>query len=147
MSPEEFEIAFFAQTVWRVARSSNADELAAVANTIRNHVIPRRLGQVATYESFTAACLDFLKVYSTRDFPSMTDPAFVSHPEGLLSQISEIYTCDAPDITATHDHPNGAKYFNRVQNLLPEDWFYQEIVQKSGQHALIGTFGSMQFFE
>lgn len=145
MLPQDYEIAVYAQTVWRLAHSSDTNELISVALVLRNHVVPR-IGQVATYGSFEEACREFTKVYPTRDFPSLTDPAFVSQPEGLLCQITDIYTCTAKDITATHDHPNGAKYFARVANLNPNDWFSLEIVQKQGQHPLIGTFGSMQFF-
>ena len=145
MSPTDYEISFFAQTVFRVSRSSDTQEMAAVAHTIRNHVIPR-IGQVATYPSFEIACADFLKVYPTREFPSLTDPAFVSFPDGLLSNISDIYNCVSPDITSSHDHPAGAKYFNRVHSLEPNDWFVLEIVQKPGVHPLLGTWGSMQFF-
>ena len=145
MSPVDYECMFYAQTVWRVARSSDQNELIAVASVIRNHVVPR-LGQVATYSSFEIACRDFLQVYPTRELPSLTDPAFVSAPEGLLYNIAGIYNCETPDITATHDHPNGAKYFNRVSQLDPSDWFVLEITNKQGQHPLIGTFGSLQFF-
>ena len=146
MSPVDYECMFYAQTVWRVARSSDQNELAAVASAIRNHVIPR-IGQVVTYPSFEIACRDFLQVYPTRELPSLTDPAFVSAPEGLLYNIAGIYNCETPDITATHDHPNGAKYFNRVSQLDPSDWFVLEIVNKQGIHPLIGTFGSLQFFQ
>jgi hypothetical protein len=145
MVPQDYEIAFYAQTVWRLAHSSDTNELVAVANVVRNYVVPR-LGQVAVYSSFTEACFEFMKVYPLRELPFLTDPAFVSQPEGLLCQITDIYTCAAKDITATHDHPNGARYFARVAHLDPNDWFQLEIVNKQGQHPLLGTFGSMQFF-
>lgn len=145
MDPVEYEIAFFAQTVFRISRSSDVNELAAVACTIRNHVVPR-LGQVGTYPSFEAACLDFLKVYPNRDLPLLTDPAFVSHPDGLLHIATDIYDCSYPDITATQDHPGGAKFFNHVSDLPADDWFYIEVISQPEKHPLLGTFGGMQFF-
>ena len=146
LTPQDYEIAMFAQATWRLARSSDQNELIAVACVLRNHIMPR-LGQVATYRSYMECIVDFFKVYPTRELPSLTDPAFVSAPEGLLFNIAGIYNCETPDITATHDHPNGAKYFNRVSQLEPSDWFVLEITNKQGQHPLIGTFGSMQFFQ
>lgn len=145
MSPREYEIAFFAQVTWMVSRSSDTNETTAVACTIRNHVVPR-IGQVATYPSFSAACEDFLRVYPIRPRPSLEDPAFVSHPDGLLANIKEIYNCAYADVTATHDHPSGARYFARVTTLEPNDWFQLEIVNKQALHPLLGTWGSLQFF-
>jgi hypothetical protein len=146
MNPREYEIAFFAQTVWRVARSSDQNELVACACAIRNYVVPR-IGQVATYTSFSEACDAFLLVYPTRPRPSMDDPAFVSQPNGLLANIEEIYSCSYADVTATHDHPGGARYFSRVTTLDPNDWFQLEIVNKQAIHPLLGTWGSLQFFQ
>ena len=145
MTPREYEIAVFAGTVWQLARSSDVNELAAVGVTLRNHVVPR-IGQVATYPSFLEACEDFIRVYPVRLRPTLTEPAFVDRTEGFLAIAESIYDCSYPDITATHDHPNGAKYFNRVSQLDPSDWFVLEITNKQGIHPLIGTFGAMQFF-
>ena len=140
MSPLDYELAFYAMTTWQLARSSNLDELTAVASTIRNHVIPR-LGQVTAYKSFYEACIDFLKIYPSRALPSLSDPAFVSK-DGLLFHIGRIYTCKDPDVTATHDHPNGAKYFANE----PDEWFRTEIIGKPELHPLLGQWGSMQFY-
>ena len=142
MNSIEYEQAVYAQAVWQLAYSSSQDELLAVACTLRNHVIPRLLGQVSSYATYLEACEDFIRVYPTRPRPSLIDPTFT----WLLSQISGIYNCELPDLTSTHDHPQGAKYFSRVVTLEPTDRFYQEIIQKSGQHPLLGSFGSMQFF-
>jgi hypothetical protein len=141
VNPLEYEVAFYAQTVWQLARSSNQDELLAVACVIRNHVVPR-LGQVAAYPSFYEACQDFLAVYpSHRPIPSLSEPAFVA-PGGLLFNISAIYDCSYEDVTATHDHPNGAKYFANE----PDDWFKAEIAGRPDIHPLIGQYGSMYFY-
>ena len=145
MTPRDFEIALFASTVWQVARSSDQNELLAVACSLRNNVVPR-IGSVAPFASFAEACDAALKVYPLRPPPSLADPAFVAPPEGLLCVIESIYDCSMPDITATQDHPNGARYFARVTTLGLNDWFQLEIVNKQGQHPLIGTFGAMQFF-
>jgi hypothetical protein len=140
LSPLDFEVAFYALSTWRLARTSNQDELLAVACTIRNHVVPR-LGQVAAYKSFYEACQDFAKIYPIRALPDLTDPAFVS-TDGLLYHITRVYTCEHPDVTATHDHPNGARFFANE----PDDWFRAEIIGRPDIHPLIGSFGSMQFY-
>lgn len=140
MNPLEFEQAFYAQTVWQLSRSSNMDEMLAVACVIRNHVIPR-LGVISAYKSYYDACQDFLKTFPRRELPSLSDPAFVS-TDGLLFHLGRIYSCEDPDVTATHDHPNGAKYFANE----PDDWFRAEIIGKPDIHPLLGTWGSMQFY-
>jgi hypothetical protein len=140
LNPLEFEQAFYAATIWQISRTSNMDEMMSVACVIRNHVVPR-LGQVANYKSFYEACQDFLANYPKRALPSLSDPAFVSM-DGLLFQIGRIYDCSHEDITATHDHPNGARYFSNA----PEDWFRAEIIDKPEIHPLIGTWGACQFY-
>lgn len=140
IGPLEFEQAFFAQTVWVISRSSNLDEMLAVASVVRNHVQPR-LGQITAYKSYYEACLDFLKIYPSRALPSLSDPSFVSK-DGLLFHIGRIYTCEDPDVTATHDHPNGAKYFANE----PDEWFRTEIIGKPELHPLLGQWGTLQFF-
>lgn len=145
LTPRDYEVAFFAQTVWRVANSNDVNELLAVACTIRNHVLPK-IGEVATYESYTEACRQFLSTHPLRDYPSDED-AFVSRPQGLLYNIGSIYSGQQPDITATHDHPKGAKFFARVTSLLADDWRKIAIVNRPTGHPLLGTWGSMQFFE
>jgi hypothetical protein len=142
MNPVDYECAFFAQTVWCVSCTSDQNELIAVATTIRNHVIPR-IGQIATYPSFAEACEAFLKICPTRPRPPLTDPAFVNT---LLFNIADIYNCEYPDVTSTHDHPNGARYFARVANIAEDDWFRLEIINKQEQHPLLGTWGALQFF-
>jgi hypothetical protein len=145
VNPRVYEICFMAQTVWQISYSSDMDEMVAVANTLRNHVIPRP-GQTSTYVSFSDACEGFLEAYPTRERPRLDDAAFVSSPQGLLAQIEAIYDCSVPDITATHDHPNGARYFARVQSLDPQDWRKLEIIDRPTLHPLLGQFGSMQFW-
>lgn len=145
MTPLEYELAFYAQTVWRVANSSDVNELTAIACTIRNHVVPK-MGSYTDYDSFMDACEAFLKNYSVRDNPTRDDEAFFSR-NGILYNISKIYECEYPDITATHDHPTGAKYFARVISLAPDDWRKIQIVNRPTGHPLLGTWGSMQFFQ
>lgn len=145
LTPRDYEVAFFAQTCWRVANSSDVNELQAVACAIRNHVLPK-LGEIATYESYTEACVQFLNTHPLRDYPGNED-AFISRPQGLLYNIGSIYSGATPDITATHDHPKGARFFARVISLPADDWRMVEIVKRPSGHPLLGTFGSMQFFE
>jgi hypothetical protein len=141
MNPLLYEQAFFAQSVWVLARTSDDMELLAVASTIRNHVIVRGLGKIPTYRTFSEACDDFLANYPQRPRPKLDDPAFVA-PGGLLFQIESIYDCSYQDVTATVDHPEGAKYFANQ----PDDWFKAEIAGRPDIHPLIGTFGSMMFY-
>lgn len=140
MSPLEYEIAFYAASTWRLARTSDSMELLAVASVLRNHVMPR-LGQISRYKSFYECCQDFLTVYPCRALPSLSDPAFVSK-EGLLFNINKVYNCELPDVTSTHDHPAGALYFANE----PDEWFRTEIIARPDVHPLIGNFGSMQFY-
>ena len=141
MNPQEYEQAFLALTAWQVSATSSVDEMVAVACTIRNHVIVRGLGKVPTYRSYSEACEDFLANYPQRSRPKLDDPAFVA-PGGLLFQIGSIYDCTAEDVTATHDHPEGAKYFSN----RPDDWFRAEIIDRPDVHPLIGSWGAMQFY-
>jgi hypothetical protein len=141
MNPLEYEQALLALTAWQVSATSSVDEMVAVACTIRNHVIVRGLGNVPTYRSYSEACEDFLANYPQRARPKLDDPAFVA-PHGLLFQIAGIYDCTAEDVTATHDHPEGAKYFSN----RPDDWFRAEIIDRPNVHPLIGSWGAMQFY-
>ena len=143
VTPREYEVAFFAQTVWRLAHSSDENELMAVACAVRNLVIPRP-GTVPIYASFSEACEDCLRIYPTRPRPVLTDIAFVS-PNGLLAQINDVYDGTYPDVTATQNHLAGARYFSRVANLPDDDWFKQAIVNNA-KHPLLGSWGSMQFY-
>lgn len=145
MSPSQFECAFYAESVWRLARSSNVDELIAIAATLRNHVIARQ-GAATEYKSFTDVCEDFLRLCPIRDRPRMDEPALISYPDGLLCNIEQIYDCSALDITSTQANPRGAKYFCRVAELTQGDWFKTEIVDKPNLHPLIGAFGSQNFY-
>ena len=146
MTPYQYELAFFAATVWRVSYSSDTNETLAVACAIRNHVIPR-MGKASSYRSFTDACEAFLKAYPLRDFPKLSDPAFVSSSDGVLSFIDKVYDCSTPDFTSTMTNPDGAKYFARVVSLPADDWRKREVVDRPDIHPLLGTFGAMQFFE
>lgn len=145
MTPAQFECGFLAETVWRLAKSNNTDELSAIACVIRNHVVPR-MGQVASFKSYSEACESFLITYPVRERPAMEETALISYPDGLLANIEIIYDCTFPDITATQAFPNGAKYFARVNALEDDDWRKIEIVGRQGIHPLIGTMGSQQFF-
>lgn len=146
MTPRDYEIALFAQTVWRVANSSDTNELLAVACAIRNHVLPK-IGQTATYPSYTDACIGFLDTHPLRPLPFLEDESFFSRPQGLLCQARDIYSGNMMDITANHSNPLGARFFARVVNLRDDDWRKKEIVQRPAIHPLLGTWGSMQFFE
>lgn len=139
MTPKEFETAYLAQTIWRLALSDSVDELISIGCTIRNWVIPK-MGKIAPYKTYPEACAEFLKTYPVRDFPTMTEDALVS-TNGLLSVIDGIYDCSYPDLTATQTTP-GALYFARVTALDESDWRYNI----SRTHQLIGTYGSQQFW-
>lgn len=145
ITPSQYELAFYAQTVWRLAFSSDVNELTAVACTVRNHVIPK-MGQITDYDSYLDACEAFLNNYPVRENPTRDDIAFFSRPDGILYNIERIYNCEQIDITATHDQPAGAKYFARVISLAPDDWRKIQIVNRPTGHPLLGTFGSMQFY-
>jgi hypothetical protein len=138
VTPQAYETAFFAQSVWQLAKSNDLNELAAIACAIRNHVIPRP-GQIQTYKSFTQACEDFMKAYGVRARPTMLEDAFISHPDGLLSIIDSVYDCSYSDLTATATTP-GARYFGQASNL-PE-WLKPLAVS----HHLCGTFGAQSFW-
>lgn len=144
MTPREYEIAQYARAVWMLAKSGTVAELLAIACTIRNHVVPKP-GGTASYDSFSEACGAFLALFPVRQPPTLQDPAFVS-PNGLLSQIEDIYDCTAIDLTATHDQPGGARFFARVVEVEPESWFDLEIIKRSAVHPLLGTWGAQQFF-
>lgn len=146
MTPREYEIAVFAQTVWQLARSSDVNELAAVACTIRNLVIPR-IGQIAAFPSYLEACEASILVYPTRQRPALTDIAFTDPTSGFLAIAEDIYDCSYQDITASHDHSNGAKYFYSVSGLAADHWFQIEILNQPEKHPLLGTFGALQFFQ
>jgi hypothetical protein len=139
MTPQEFETAYLAQTIWRLALSDSVDELIAVGCTLRNWVIPK-MGKIAKYKTYPEACADFLRTYPLRDFPNMTEDALVS-TNGLLSVIDGIYDCSYPDLTATQTTP-GALYFARAHSVNPDDWRYGI----THNHQLLGTFGSQQFW-
>jgi len=145
MTPNQFECAFFAETIWRLAQSNNTDELLAIGSTIRNHVIPR-MGQRGAFNSYSEACEAFLSLYPVRERPGMQEQALVSYPDGLLAVIDGIYDCSIADLTASSSFPNGAKYFARVTILKEDDWRKRDIVDRQGIHSLIGTWGAQQFF-
>jgi hypothetical protein len=140
VTPQTYEAAVLATTSWRLALSTSVDELAAIACTIRNHVIPRP-GQIATYKSFPDACEDFLKAYPIREAPKTTEDALVAPTVGLLAIIDSIYECSYPDITATQTTP-GARYFARTAFLDTADWRWPLVQSR----PVLGTFGAQQFF-
>lgn len=142
MSPQDYEKAVLVTTVWRLARSNDPNELMAIACTIRNHIFPRP-GQMQTYQSFSEACEDFLKLYPVREAPAMSEPALVSYPEGLLAVVDDIYSCRTPDLTATSTTP-GARYFGRASELVNDTSHWMRTLIHS--HQLLGTFGSQQFW-
>ena len=140
MTPQNYEVAMFANAVWRLAKSNDLNELAAIACVLRNHVIVRP-GQMATYPTYLKACEDFLKALAgwTRPGPDMTEDGLVSHPDGLLAIIDSVYDCSYPDLTATTTTP-GARYF--CQAAQAPDWMKPILTT----HHLCGTFGSQQFW-
>jgi len=140
LTPQAFEAALFARAVWMLSRSNDVNELAAVACTIRNHVVIRP-GQAQTYASYALACADFLKAYPTRPEPGFEEPSLTSYPDGLLNIIDKIYDCSYKDITATQTTP-GARYFGQVASLPADNWM-QQIART---HQILGTFGAQQFF-
>src|SRR5271155_4412862 len=142
MTPQDYEKAVFVTAVWRLARSNDPNELAAIACTLRNHVFPRP-GQIQTYKSFWEAATDHLKIYPVRDAPSLEESALTSYPDGLLAIIDDIYSCRYPDLTATSSTP-GARYFGRASEIIAEPlgWMFGIVPT----HQLLGTFGSQQFW-
>jgi hypothetical protein len=140
LTPQSYETAMYARAVWMLARSNDVNELAAIACTIRNHVIIRP-GQPQTYESYAQACADFLKAYPSRQEPTLAEPALTSYPDGLLTIIEKVYDCSYKDITATQTTP-GARYFGQVASLPADNWM-QQIART---HQILGTFGAQQFF-
>lgn len=141
MFARDYEIALFANAVWRLAFSSEPMELLAVACTIRNYVVPR-MGVEPTYASFSEACDDFLSNYPIRSGPKLDDPALVLPPDGLLCRINSVYDCSMQDVTSSQDNPKGARHFARVISLPSEHWL-QGIIKT---RELIGSFGAMQFY-
>lgn len=143
MTPENYEIALLANISWRLAKSSDTNELIAIACTLRNHAIPRMgMGRGRTY---TEVIEDFISTYPLRENPTINELSF-SGPNGLLSVIDDIYNCKYIDITASKSQPGGAKYFARAATLTSDDWRYEEVIQRPGLHPIIGTFGAQQFY-
>ena len=142
MTPQDYEKAMLVTATWRLARSNDPNELAAIICTIRNHIFPRP-GQIQTYKSFSEACEDLLRVYPVRESPKMDESALVSYPDGLLAIVDDVYSCRYPDLTATTTTP-GARYFGRASEVAadPTHWLYPIVTGRQP----IGTFGSQQFF-
>lgn len=142
MTPQDYEKSLLVTATWRLARSNDPNELIAIMATIRNHIFPRP-GQIQTYQSFSEACEDMLRVYPVREAPALTESALVSYPDGLLAIVDDIYSCKYPDLTATSTTP-GARYFCRASEIVadPSHWLYSIV---AGRQPL-GTFGSQQFF-
>jgi hypothetical protein len=138
MTPQDYEKAFMVMAVWQLAKSNDLNELAAIACTLRNHVVPRP-GQMQTYKTYLHACEDFMKAYPVRPRPTLLEDAMTSYPDGLLAIIDKIYDCSYPDLTATQTTP-GARYF--CQASQPPEWIKPIL----STHHLCGTFGSQQFW-
>jgi hypothetical protein len=142
VTPQDYEKAVFATAVWRLARSNDPNELAAIACTLRNHIFPRP-GQLQTYKSFWDAATDCLKIYPVRPEPILSESALVSYPDGLLAIVDDVYSCRYPDLTATSTTP-GARYFGRASEIIQDPNHWMQVVVT--QHQLLGTFGSQQFW-
>jgi hypothetical protein len=142
VTPRDYEVAMYAQAVWRLAHSSDSMELLAVACSVRNMVVPSPLSSRQPYASYSAACEDYLANFPTRGLPTLTDDEFVLPPDGLLCVIGGVYDCTIRDVTSTQDNPHGARWFARV-TALPTNHWLQNVIKTA---PLIGTFGSMQFF-
>ncbi len=140
MTPQEYEAAMLARAVWMLAISNNVNELAAIACTIRNHVI-QVPGCFQTYDNYTTACKQFLQSYPIREEPTMNEPALTAYPDGLLAIIDDVYSCKYKDITATQT-TQGARYFARVSSVVTGSW--QEQIVKT--RPILGTLGAQQFF-
>lgn len=145
MQPAQYEKAQLVRACWMLAQSNNTDELVAVACTLRNYIVPR-FGQVAIYRTYTEVIRQFCINFPTRSEPEINEPALVDPYEGLLYKIESVYDCTMPDITSSHQHPEGAKYFARVTKVEPGSWFDLEIIHKSAFHPLLGSWGAQQFF-
>jgi hypothetical protein len=143
----EFEKALLAEAAWRLSRSSDVNELLAVACSIRNWVCPR-MGQVGHYyRSYSEAINAFYSTYPLRDVPSLSEPALVDPTDGLLWKIDEVHNGRMPDLTSSDANPYGAKYFGRPGTASTDSWFYKTVILQQGAHPLIGTFGGQSFYE
>lgn len=143
MTAADYEKALIVQATFRLAKSDDVNELLAIACVIRNLVVPR-LGQVPEYPSYTAAIEEMLNAYELRPFPRHDNPALVDPDDGLLVKVDGVYDNSMPDFTSSRSHPGGARFFCSARR--PAAWFQSSILDRPDVHALIGSFGSQQFY-
>ena len=147
MQASEFEKALLVEAAWRLAKSNDVNELQAIACVLRNWVVPR-LGQEGQfYRSYPEAIRVHYQTYDLRDVPGASEPALIDPVDGLLAHIDGVYSGRTPDITSSHAYPNGARYFGRAGSSPSGSWFTENVLNRQGEHPLIGTFGSQQFFQ
>lgn len=138
MTSSQYEQALLALSAWRAAKSTNIDEILAVACVIRNHVL--KFGR-----TYSKVCEGLI---INQGYPDIRHPELIKPNGGLLSQVEAIYKNDLPDLTSNHNHPDGALYFARVvEHQGTGDDFEERIIKQYLAHPLIGTWGTQQFFE
>ena len=148
MQSVEYEKGLLVQAVWRLARSSDTNELLAVGCALRNWIIrrgPLSPGQ-KYFSNYTEAIAEFMETYPLRSLPKINEPALIDPREGLLARIDGIYDCSAVDLASSHVNTQGARYFGAAREIGSGSKFDREVLSNQGAHPLIGTFGSLQFY-
>lgn len=143
MTAADYEKGLIVSATFRLAKTDDVNELLAIACVIRNLVVPR-LGKRPEFSSYTEAIGEMLVAYDLRPLPRHDNPALVDPEDGLLLKVDAVYDCSLPDVTSSHAHPNGARFFGMTRH--PSGWFQAAILDRQDVHPLIGTFGSQQFF-
>ena len=149
MQQTEFEKGLLAMAAWRLARSSDVNELLAILCTLRNWVTNRGLMHTGLYhfKTYTEVVENFLAIYPVRSLPMINEPALIDPREGLLAVVDGVYDNTRADITSSHANPSGARYFGVASEVGTGSWFDEEVLKQPHIHKLIGKFGSQQFYE
>jgi|SRR5579859_2735625 len=145
MQHREYEKALLVAAAFQLSKADDLRELCAIVCVIRNWVVPR-LGEAASYRSYTEAIANFLDAYPKRQLPSINTPSLIDPREGLLAQVDGFYNNSAADVTSSHLFPRGARYFARPQDVKNGDWIKAQVLDRQDEHPLIGVFGSQSFF-
>lgn len=135
MDVRTYEIALLASYIYRCSQSDIPAELEAVGCALRN--------RVQKFGSYTAMfnAIPELQGNPLRDYPATNSNMF-DPMTGLLELAERVYTNELPDVTSTHDHPDGAVLFCQPNNphLSPQ---FVLLVQ---DYDLLGTWVNQQFF-
>lgn len=134
MTQVDFEKGALVMACWRLASSSDTNELLAVCCAIRNSVI--RIGPIH-FPCYGAALNWYLSRFPLREGPLGREPQLVDPAEGLLAKVDGVYDNSLPDITSSLAHPAGALVFANPLRPLPE-----EVMGR----VFIGRFGALGFY-